>query len=307
MAWSALQRGKPDARPARRWQGVRVDVAGVLREGWGLTPVRVEALTGGMGSETWLAAADGWRVVVKSVDAGDNGFAPGLELAVRLDAAGLATGRPRLSRAGRVVERVGEQQVGVLEFVDGTPLTGDAMDDRAVGETLGRVHELSATAPGELEDWLLQVTQFDPYFDLEDWIRPAVEGALNGVRALDNLTWAWLHGDPAAEAFLRQPDGDVALIDWGAAMHGPILYDVASAVMYAGGPDHVVPAYLERRPELKDEVETGLNAFLPIRWAVQAGYFAWRCANDVRTGIADPAENRKGLADARRAFASADL
>ena len=90
-------------------------------------------------------------------------------------------------------------------------------------------------------------------------------------------------------------------------MHGPVLYDVASAVMYAGGrPDHVVPAYLGQRPELADEISAGLEAFLRVRWAVQAGYFAWRCANDVRTGIADPAENRKGLADARRAFASAE-
>jgi hypothetical protein len=57
---------------------------------------------------------------------------------------------------------------------------------------------------------------------------------------------------------------------------------------------------------LADEVETGLTAFLRVRWAVQAGHFAWRCSTDVRTGIADPAENHKGLADARRAFDAAD-
>jgi homoserine kinase type II len=85
-------------------------------------------------------------------------------------------------------------------------------------------------------------------------------------------------------------------------MHGPVLYDVASAVMYVGGADQVVPAYLGRRPELRGEVEAGLEAFLRLRYAVQAGYFAWRCSNDVRTGISDPAENRKGLGDARRAF-----
>ena len=284
-----------------------MDVPGVLQERWGLEPVRLEALTGGMGSETWLAAADGWRVVVKSVHAGDSAFAPGLELAVRLDDAGFVTGRPQVSREGRVVERVDDRQVGVLEFVDGTPLTGDAADQRAVGEALARVHQLSKTAPGELEDWLQLVTQFEPYFDLEDWIRPAVESALNGVRAFDDLTRAWLHGDPAAEALIRQPDDTVALIDWGAAMHGPVLYDVASAVMYAGGqPDHVVPAYLRQHPDLEQEIRAGLDAFLRIRWSVQAGYFAWRCANNIRTGIADPAENRKGLADACHAFASAD-
>jgi hypothetical protein len=32
---------------------------------------------------------------------------------------------------------------------------------------------------------------------------------------------------------------------------------------------------------------------------VQAFYFFWRIANDVRTGIADAAENQAGLDDAR--------
>lgn len=279
-----------------------MDIAAVLQEHWELKPTDVEGLTGGMGSETWVAAADGWRVVVKAVDGGDAGFAPGLELAVRLDDAGVVTGRPQVSAAGRVVERIGELQVGVLEFVDGTPLTEAAVDQRAVGETLARVHEASATPPGELTDWLHNITQFDLYLDLEDWIRPSVEGAIAGVTALDGLSWAWLHADPAAEAFFRLSSGEIALIDWGAAMHGPLLHDVASAVMYAGSPDHVVPAYLERRPDLTGEVEGGLDAFLRMRWALQAGYFAWRCANNVMTGIADPAENLKGLTDARRAL-----
>ena len=280
-----------------------MDIERLLLDHWGLTAEQFDVLPGGMGSETWLAAAPGWRVVVKSVDAGDKAFAPGLDLAVRLDDAGLVTGRPRLSSAGRLVEQVGDRQIAVLDFVDGTPLTGTAPDQRAVGATLARVHQVSATEPGKLTDWLQLVTQFDPYLDLEDWIRPAVESALHGVKAFDDLSWAWLHGDPAAEAFFRQPNDDIALIDWGAAMHGPLLYDVASAVMYAGGhPDHVVPAYLNHQPALADEITEALHPFLRIRWGVQAGYFAWRCATDVRTGIADPAENHKGLTDARRAF-----
>jgi Ser/Thr protein kinase RdoA (MazF antagonist) len=136
------------------------------------------------------------------------------------------------------------------------------------------------------------------------WIRPAVEAALDQVRRLEPLTWAWLHGDPASDAFLRQNDGEIALIDWGGAMHGPVLYDVASAVMYVGTSERVVSAYLDVRPELTDEAGGGLDAFLQLRYAVQAAYFAWRCSNDIRTGITDPAENRKGLADARRLLRS---
>jgi Ser/Thr protein kinase RdoA (MazF antagonist) len=277
-----------------------MDVVELLAERWDLEPTRLEALTGGMNSAAWLAAADGWRVVLKSVDTGDQAFAPGLELAARLDAAGVITGRPRPSLHGRLVEHVGDRQVAVLEYVDGAPLTSN--DSAAIGNLLGRVHTVSTAQPGKLADWLHLVTQFDDYLDLEEWMRPAVESALDAANALDDLSWAWLHGDPAAEAFLRQSDGDIALIDWGAAMHGPVLYDVASAVMYVNGPGVVVPAYLQERPEMRDEVEAGLDAFLQVRYAVQAGYFAWRCSNDVRTGIADPAENRKGLDDARRAF-----
>ncbi|MFI6678193.1 phosphotransferase enzyme family protein [Kribbella sp. NPDC050470] len=277
-----------------------MDIAQLLQDRWGLAATHFEALTGGMNSAAWSAAVDGRRVVLKSVDAGDGAFAPGLELAARLSDAGLVTGRPLPSDAGRLVERVDGRQIGLLEFVDGEPLT--QADASAVGDLLGRVHGMSREPAGELEDWLQLVTQLDPWLDLEPWIRPAVEGALDGVRRLGALTWAWLHGDPAPEAFLRQGDGTVGLIDWGSAMHGPVLYDLASAVMYVGGPAVVVPAYLEERPELRDEVAGGLDAFLQVRYAVQAGYFAWRCSNDVRTGIADPAENRKGLDDARRAF-----
>jgi homoserine kinase type II len=279
-----------------------VDVAEVLQEHWDLKPERLEVLTGGMNSDAWLAAADGWQVVLKSVGVGDAAFAPGLELAARLGDAGLITGCPRPSVRGQLVERVGDRQVGVLEYVDGVPLAGSSVDQQAIGKLLGRVHRVSATEPGKFADWFHLVTQFEEYLDLEEWIRPAVESALGAATALDDLSWAWLHGDPAAEAFLRQSDSDVALIDWGGAMRGPVLYDVASAVMYVGGPDLVVPAYLQERPELRDEIEGGLDAFLQVRYAVQAGYFAWRCSNDVRTGIADPAENRKGLDDARRSF-----
>jgi Ser/Thr protein kinase RdoA (MazF antagonist) len=279
-----------------------VDIDRVLREHWDLEPSQVEPLVGGMGSLTWLAASDGWRVVVKTVDGRDNGFAHGLDFAARLADGGMTTGRPLPSRAGRLAERLEDRVVGVLEYVDGTPLGQDEDDQRAVGQLLAQVHTMSAVEPGDLESWLGIVTQWDDYLDLEPWIRPACESAVTDALALDGLSWSGLHGDPAAEAFLRQPTGELALIDWGAAMHGPILYDVASAVMYAGSPDHVVPSYLDRRPDLTDELHRGLDTFLRVRYAVQAAYFAWRITDNILTGIAGPADNLKGLADARRSF-----
>ncbi|MEU8221892.1 phosphotransferase [Kribbella sp. NPDC048915] len=269
---------------------------------WDLKPSRLEVLTGGMNSAAWLAVGDTWRVVLKSVAADDIAFEPGLRLAARLDEAGVPTGRPWSSKRGRLAEVVGERQVAVLSYIDGAELGDSAADQAVMGDVLGRVHAAAPLASGATEEWLQFLMPFEQHLDLEPWIRPAVEGAVADAVALGPLTWAWLHGDAAAEAFRRQPDGQIALIDWGGAMRGPVLYDVASTVMYAGGPDHVVPAYLRQRPDLASEVERGLDVFLRVRWAVQAGYFAWRIANNVLTGISGPEENDKGLADARRRF-----
>lgn len=277
----------------------------LLAERWGLTVQRVEVLSGGMNSRAWLVTADDTPLVVKSVDQDDAAFGPGLELAARLEDAGLPTGRPVPSRDGRLVEPDGDRQVALLRYVDGVQLAGGAEDQRAIGATLARVHGISGIEPGDLEKWFELVTQFDPYLDLEPWIRPAVEGALDDVRAVggrQRLTWAGLHGDPAPEAFLRQPSGEVALIDWGGAMTGPALYDLASAVMYVGTEDQVVPAYLAEQPAAATEVSAGLAAFVRFRHAVQAGYFAWRIGTDVQTGVADGNDNAKGLADAKRSF-----
>lgn len=275
-----------------------MDVAEVLREHWNLKPDAVEPVTGGMNSAAYLVSGDGRRLVLKAVGEDDTAFEPGLALAVRLDDAGLTTGRPTPSKRGRLVERVDGRQVAVLEYVDGPELV--ETDQPEIGDLLGRVHAAAALEPGDTADWLRFLLPFEESLDLEPWIRPAVEGAVTEAIALGRLSWAWLHGDPAAEAFRRQPDGEVALIDWGSAMQGPILYDVASAVMYAS--DEVVPAYLRRRPELSDELDRGLDTFLRVRWAVQAGYFAWRIANNVLTGISGPEDNARGLAHARSSF-----
>jgi homoserine kinase type II len=280
-----------------------MDVAAVLHEYWDLEPDRVEVLTGGMNSSAYLVAGSDWQLVLKAVGLGDAAFEPGLELAARLDAAEVTTGRPRPSRRGRLVECVDGRQVGVLEYVDGEPLVEVEPE---VGLLLARVHTVAAVAPADLGGWLRDLMPFTTELDLEPWIRPAVEGALAHAASLGPVSWSWLHGDPAPEAFLRVPDG-LALIDWGSAMQGPILYDVASAVMYAEGHvDRVVPGYLEVRPDLTDELTSGLEAFLHVRFAIQAGYFAWRITHNVLTGIESPAENAKGLADARRSFGLTD-
>jgi hypothetical protein len=82
-----------------------------------------------------------------------------------------------------------------------------------------------------------------------------------------------------------------------------LLYDLASAVMYVGGParaDHLVQAYLRQAVVAAAEVERLLPVLLRFRWAVQADYFARRIVEQDLTGVAGPADNEKGLEDARR-------
>jgi homoserine kinase type II len=92
------------------------------------------------------------------------------------------------------------------------------------------------------------------------------------------------------------------LIDWGAALSGPLLYDLASAVMYVGGlgdAGDLIEAYLTTGALPRAEVDRGVSTMLRFRWAIQAMYFAWRVSHDDLTGIDDATGNEKGLADAK--------
>lgn len=98
---------------------------------------------------------------------------------------------------------------------------------------------------------------------------------------------------------MTAPDG---LIDWAGARRGPVLYDVASAVMYLGGRKHAttfLAAYESEGPLLDGEI-AHLDAFSRFREVVQGVYFAARLATNDLTGGIHHAENEKGLRDARR-------
>ena len=109
--------------------------------------------------------------------------------------------------------------------------------------------------------------------------------------------------DPAPEAFrLDSETGQVGLIDWTGATRGPLLYDIASAVMYLGGlatASTFLGTYRDEGPVPSAELRDHLRAMRRYRAAVQAGYFSVRLARHDLTGIAHAAENRKGLHDAR--------
>jgi len=150
---------------------------------------------------------------------------------------------------------------------------------------------------------------------MADWLSPQLPGvealpwlarAMESVRAETDpltVTWSVLHTDPSCEAFVHNASTRVTgLIDWAGAKRGPVLYDVASAVMYLGGTEGAtafLSTYQAHGPLAAEEMQH-LDAFRRFRLAVQGAYFAWRLAAHDLAGGVDQAENEKGLNDARR-------
>lgn len=249
-----------------------------------ITPLRA------MNSSAWLVRTGALRHVLKVSSPTDEA---GLGVAAWLEDHGLRTGGPlRMDlRHGRLV--------ALLRFVEGRSLGASDEDVAVLGAVLGRFHSRLAGAPVPtgLERWpwrWLDVTAI-----AEPDLREAAEHAIQvAERLAPTLTHGPLHGDPAPEAFLVSGD-TIALIDWGAACHGPLLYDVASARMYAG--DGVLDGYARTAPIGLPEL-AAVDDFVAFRWAVQAWYFSERLCRRDLTGLDDDTGNEVGLADARRAL-----
>lgn len=221
----------------------------------------------------------------------------GCEAAELLAHEGLSTGRPVRTTSGDLLVRA--PAAALLEHVPGTSLDRhDADAGPRMARTLARVHvdggpAIEAGRP--FEDWL-EVPVGAP-----TWL----ERAIDAVRATTcgRTTWSLLHTDPAPEAFLHDATtGRTGVVDWAGARRGPVLYDVASAVMYLGGRENAAPfldEYAGHGPLPAGEMEL-LDSFSALRWAVQAVYFARRVAEHDLTGIDGDDENYHGLTDARR-------
>ena len=243
-----------------------------------------------MNSSAWMISSGADLYVLKIADASEQA---GLRISAWLDAQGLRTGPPK-----RMTVR-GDRVVALLRFVDGRGLETSNGDVDLLGETLGRAHSLlvGAPVPKGLDRW--PWAWLDPTVIDEPDLRSAANKAINAAERLaPTLTHGILHGDPAPEAFLAGKEG-VALIDWGAACHGPLLYDAASAWLYTN--ERVLAAYARTAPIRPDEMGTAAS-FLAFRWAVQACYFSSRRRRRDLTGLDGDSGNDQGLADARRAL-----
>lgn len=284
------------------------ELASLLRRHWKLDGARVAVHNGGMGSATWFVTRAGGRWVAKLVAPHTGSqFRGGLATAMTLEQAGIPAGAPVRTADGQLAVDVDAGSLALLTWVPGQPLTGESAAERElIGTTLARVHlalRATSVAGAERFHWV------DPgagHLSLRPWLRPAITAALGELDAAgpDSMTWGLLHADPAPEAFRFDPvAGRCGIIDWSCFLHGPLLYDLASAVMYVGGPEQagdLIGAYLRNGPLSRAETSHGLAAMLRFRWAVQANYFAWRISENDLTGISGPQENEKGLEDARR-------
>ena len=283
-------------------------LAQLLTERWGFRQPRVEPLGGGMNSETFLVQHEGSTYVAKRVapEALDE-LVRGCEAALLLAERGFVTGRPSPTVEGELVVITATGPVALLEHVPGRELEGGTAEEQdRIARTLAGVHVAGGPARSRATaSFFAWLSPDIPGVAATPWLRQAVHVVREETDELD-VTWSLLHTDPAPEAFRHEESSGVTgLVDWTGATRGPVLYDVASAVMYLGG-TACARVFLEtyrRHGPLADEELQHLDAFCRFRWAVQGAYFAGRLAARDLTGITAQHDNEKGLADAERGLA----
>jgi homoserine kinase type II len=265
--------------------------------------------------------ADGRHHVARLVDAvARQPLEAGLAAADRLRNRGFDVGEPTRTLGGTFTAVTPAGAVGLVRRVRGSLLDGaDPVDQQWWGDRLGAAHRAldGFRHPGTARWHWLQPDA--AHLTVEPWLRPAVADAVLAMTRLtvaDRLTYGVLHGDPAPEAFVVDGrTGRTGLLDWGPCATGPLVYDLAAAVAYAGGRDRagdLVDAYVAAGPVGRDEVEAALPVLVRFRWAVQADWYARRLA--VGAGARDagrtpahpagvgPAGDRAGLHAARDAL-----
>ncbi len=281
-----------------------------LKEHWHLRAAAVTPLPGGWMTRAWGVLAEGVPLVARLVDgAARLPFEAGLAAAGRLRERGIDIGEPVRTLNGALTAATPAGAVGVVRRVHGSLLDGaDPVDQHWWGDRLAAAHR---ALDGFRHPGLLRWNRLRPdaaHLDAEPWLRPAVAEAVAAATRLtvaDRLTYGVLHGDPAPESFVVDGrSGATGLLDWGPCGTGPLVYDLAAAVAYAGGPAHAVElldGYVAAGAVGRDEVDAALPVLLRFRWAVQADFYARRLS---LTPAGDGTADLAGLHAARDALAA---
>lgn len=288
-------------------------IRSVLHDRWHRSPSDIVALPAGLMSRAWAVTAGGESYVARLVDpASRQPFEAALAAADHLRGRGIAAGAPVRTLAGGLTADTPVGTVGVLRRVPGRPLDGqDPVDQQWWGDRLGASHRAleGFDHPGLRRwNWL---DADGPHLDVEPWVRTAVGSAIVAMTRLtvtDRLTYGVLHGDPTPESFVVDPEtGRAGLTDWGACGTGPLVYDVAAAVVYAGGlpaAGELLDGYLAAGPVDRCELEAALPVLLRFRWAVQADWYARRLSAAQTSRPARIPVDRAALRRAREALES---
>ncbi|MBB4694377.1 phosphotransferase enzyme family protein [Paractinoplanes abujensis] len=263
-----------------------------LRDEWHLVPSEITALDDVLLSRGWEVTAGSRTYVVRLCDPGARlPVEAGLVATERLRARDIAAGEPVRTLSGSLTAQTEAGAFAVLHRVPGRRLDGgDPVDQQWWGDRLGAVHRaLQGFHHPGLRSWQ-PLDAGAAHLDAEPWLRAAVTEAAAAATRLtitDRLTYGVLHGDPAPGVFVLDPGtGRAGLLDCGASGVGPLVYDVAAAVIYAGGVPRaaeLLDGYLAAGPVEAGELEAALPVLLRLRWAVKAERAARRgCSQGLR-------------------------
>ncbi|GIE96815.1 phosphotransferase enzyme family protein [Paractinoplanes rishiriensis] len=266
-----------------------------LRDQWHLQPSEFTALPAEVMSHGWEITVGPDKYVCRLAEpSARQPVEAGLMAAEHLRGRRIVAGEPVRTLGGGLTAQTAAGALAVLRRVPGRPLVGgDPVDQQWWGDRLGAVHRaLQGFHHPGLRPWQL----LDPdaaHLDAAPWLRAAVADAVSATTRLtvtDRLTYGVLHGDPAPASFVVDAGtGRAGLLDCGASGVGPLVYDVAAAVVYAGGPRHaaeLIDGYLAAGPVRRDELDAALPVLLRLRWAVQADRAA-------RLGCAEPLQRAR--------------
>jgi Ser/Thr protein kinase RdoA (MazF antagonist) len=284
----------------------------MLRGQWHLQPEEITVLPSGALSRLWsvTTAAEEEYVARLAAPGAARGVEAGLLAALHLRGRGIAAGEPVRTLSGALTVESAAGTLAVLRRVPGRPLRGaDPVDQQWWGDRLGAVHrELQEfTHPG-LSRWnTLSVRA--THLSVEPWLRSAVSEVVAAAKRLtvtDRLTYGVLLGDPAPDEFVVDPaTGRAGVLDCGAAGTGPLVLDVAAAVIYAGGVEaatEFLDGYLAAGPVRRDELEAALPVLTRFRWAYQADWSARRLT---RCRVPSCLEEARGMLRAARSALAA--
>jgi Ser/Thr protein kinase RdoA (MazF antagonist) len=300
------------AGPARRDNRPVVtedQIRAALRTQWHLPPGECVPLSAPPEVTTWLVTSGGERYVAKLVPEADREqLQVSLAVAEHLDRIGYAVGGPVWSVDGMLAVPVPAGALALLRYVPGRPLDGaDPVDQLWWGDLLGAVHRGLA---GFSHPRLVRLRPLDPdlpHLSLEPWLRPAVAtatAALVRLTVTDQLSYGVVHGDPRPGSFRIDPGtGRTGLVGWDSVAIGLLVFDLANAVAYAGGPERateLLEGYRSAAPLPAGELEAALPVVLRCRWARQAE----RCARLIAVHPDQAERAWVGLHQARDALAA---